>query len=74
MDTKVFDLGNAEIKGEKVSLKADGIVLALGMKSQKHLSEQLIDAGYNVVIAGDADKPRKIVDAVHEGYHAGRRI
>jgi len=27
-----------------------------------------------VLAIGDAVKARKILDAVHEGYHAGRRI
>ena len=74
MDTKVFDLGSREIVGDEVEYKADGIVLALGMKAENSLVHELEEAGHKVIVAGDAGHPRKIVDAVHEGYHAGRRV
>lgn len=54
--------------------EADAVVCALGLKSVNKLAYQLCEAGYPVEIVGDAYKPRKIINAVHEGFHAGRRV
>lgn len=51
---------------------ADAVVCALGMKPASNLYEQLTEAGFPAVAVGDALGARKIIDAVHEGYHAGR--
>ena len=59
--------------GGQVTFKGDAVICAFGMKSVSELGNELIENGYPVEIIGDAYKPRKILDAVHEGYHAGRR-
>lgn len=59
--------------GGLVTYKGDAVVCALGMRAVNGLANQLDEAGYPVEIVGDAYKARKILDAVHEGYHAGRR-
>ncbi|MBU3101285.1 MULTISPECIES: oxidoreductase [Clostridium] len=61
---------NYEVREESVD--ADLIVLAVGQKSVgKDLADALYEAGYDVVVVGDASKPRKFIDAVTEGYFAG---
>ena len=58
--------------GPVETLMADAVVCALGMKPAGTLYVDLAEAGYPVVAVGDALGARKIIDAVHEGYHAGR--
>ena len=58
--------------GPVVTYEADAVICALGMKPAGNLYFKLVDAGYPAVAVGDALGARKILDAVHEGYHAGR--
>lgn len=58
---------------ETVTFTGDAVICALGMKAVNTMAYELKDAGYPVEIIGDAYGARKIIDAVHEGFHAGRR-
>ena len=58
---------------ENVTFTGDAVICALGMKAVNTMAYELKDAGYPVEIIGDAYGARKIIDAVHEGFHAGRR-
>lgn len=67
--------------GDKaVTLQGDAVVIALGMKADQTLYEQLRKLSYEgklsceVFAIGDAVQARKVIDAVHEGYHVARRI
>ena len=53
------------------ALEADAVVMALGMEADDTLFNPL--PGKTVRI-GDAVQARNVLHAVHEGYHAGRRI
>jgi len=59
--------------GEKV-LKSDTIVLALGLKAEAALSEELNDKVPELYVIGDCVKPRKIINAVWEAYRVARLI
>ncbi len=63
-------------EGAEVTLEADAVVVALGIKSDNALLEALRTAlpTTEVIPVGDVVKPRKVMQAIHEGYHAGRRI
>ena len=61
-------------QGEEKQLRADFIVLALGSTSQRHLIKELSKNFPLVMEAGDCIRPRKVGDAVHEGFAAGWRI
>ena len=64
-----------ERNGRKERLpKFDTVIFAVGSKSMDELSEPLRQRGFEVHTIGDALKPRTILDAVHEGFEAGRRI
>lgn len=65
-----------EYNGEKVSLNGDAVVCALGMKSDRTLYDTLIKElpELEIIPVGDMNSPRKVLQAVHEGYHAGRRV
>lgn len=64
---------NAPYDGEVKTFTADAVIGAMGMKAVNSLAYELIEKGYPVEIVGDAQKVRKILQAVHEGYNAGRR-
>lgn len=53
---------------EDVTIKADNIILAVGLKADLSLYEQLKDKGYNVEKIGDINGPKNIAKAVHEGF------
>lgn len=74
IDEKFFNYGIDKISGDEITYTSDSIICALGMKPNNGLAHKLIEQGYNVTIIGDADKPRKIIDAIQEGFHAGRRL
>jgi 2,4-dienoyl-CoA reductase (NADPH2) len=48
----------------------DTIILAVGSTPRKALSDSLREAGIPFKTVGDCNGPRKILDAVHEGYLA----
>ena len=60
--------------GEEKKLQADFIILAMGSTPQRHLIKELSEQFPFVMEAGDCIRPRKVGDAVHEGFAAGRRI
>jgi thioredoxin reductase len=50
------------------------IVAAIGLEPNNSLIEELKQKYPNVLTAGDCVKPRRIMDAIHEGYIAGLSI
>lgn len=67
---------NCSHNGEDILYIADAVVCALGLKSRKGLTEQLRETckGIEIIPVGDTNSPRKIIQAVHEGFHAARRL
>ena len=59
--------------GGQVTFKGDAVICALGMRPVNKLAYELLDEGYPVEVVGDAYAARKLLDAIHEGYNAGRR-
>ncbi|MBQ9068578.1 MAG: FAD-dependent oxidoreductase, partial [Eggerthellaceae bacterium] len=58
---------------EQVEITGDAVIGALGMKADRDLLEALRELNtMEVVPVGDANGPRKILEAVSEGFHAGR--
>lgn len=60
--------------GEKKSIQAEHIVLALGTKSDQTLYEFLDKKSGELYIIGDCFEPRTALDAVREGFLIGHRI
>lgn len=56
------------------TIPCDTVVIAAGFKADHALEEALEQAGVSVQSVGDAVKPRKVYDAVHEGFHAARLL
>ena len=65
-------LVNAE--GSKRELKADSVVLALGFKPESTLRDELEGKVPELFSVGDCVKPRKIINAIWEGFHTSRLI
>ncbi len=61
-----------EKDGEVHSVSCDTVINAVGFRSNNQLTDYLEEKYEDVAVIGDAVRPRKILDAVHEGYHAIR--
>ena len=61
-----------EKDGQTVTIPCDTILNAAGFQANNHLEDLLEDNYDNVTVIGDAVGPRKILNAIHEGYHAIR--
>lgn len=63
-------------KGKEIEYKGDAVVCALGLRPRRDLLDELRSTLKNVEIipVGDVNSPRKIMLAVHEGFHAARRV
>lgn len=61
--------------GEKEVLKGfNTIVAALGTQSENALAEELLKLGIPTQIIGDANSPRKLMDAISEGAAAAQKL
>jgi len=62
-----------EKDGKTVTLDCDTVLNAAGFRANGSKLEDTLEADYSdVAVVGDAVTPRKILNAVHEGYHAIR--
>lgn len=57
-----------------VLITADDIVYSIGMLPRNKIAQSFINVVYDVRIIGDCVVPRRINEASHEGYFAGRFI
>lgn len=65
----------ANQKGEKSSLAADTIIIARGMKSTDgSFEESLKDIVHEVYNIGDCIEPRRVMEAIWEGYRKARLV
>ena len=55
-------------------LKADTIVVAVGMKPQRDLVDGLNGHVFEVYPIGDCSQPRKVIDAIREAFRVARRV
>ena len=76
--TKVLEINDqgvaVEIDGEKQTIPADYVVMAVGAKPYNPLEESLKEAGLDVHVVGDARKIGLCFDAVHSGHKTGVSI
>jgi len=61
-------------KLDRRTLKADTVVLALGLKSEEKLLNAPELKAFSPIAIGDCVKPRKIINAIWEGFRLGRLI
>ena len=54
--------------GQCLDMEADAVVLAIGLRPEQELHGALKELGIPVYAVGDCVKPRRVGEAVHEGY------
>jgi 2,4-dienoyl-CoA reductase (NADPH2) len=59
---------------EKATVAADTVVLALGTLPENTLYESIKDLPCQVILVGDAHKPTKAYDAVHQAFAAALEV
>jgi 2,4-dienoyl-CoA reductase-like NADH-dependent reductase (Old Yellow Enzyme family)/thioredoxin reductase len=62
------------VRGEKKRFAADMVVLAMGMNQENGLAKELKGKVKDVVVVGDAVRPRQALQATREGFVAGLSI
>lgn len=60
--------------GAETMLPADTVILAVGARSENTLAEQLKEKVPELYLVGDAVAPRKITEAIREGFEAALKI
>ena len=60
--------------GREEIIPADTIILAVGSNPENKLATQLEGKPYKVMVIGDAVQVRRVLEAVEEGFAAGRKI
>jgi len=65
---------SAEADGKMISLEAESIILATGSKSNGELARQLAKEIGELYVIGDCVEPRKVHDAIHEGFQVGLKV
>lgn len=74
----VTGVDNGEIRvierGQSGSYRFDTVVLALGLEPEDGLFKEIEGMVDRVVLAGDAEKPGKAIEATRNGFVAGCRI
>jgi 2,4-dienoyl-CoA reductase-like NADH-dependent reductase (Old Yellow Enzyme family)/thioredoxin reductase len=65
---------SAKVDGKRIKLGAESIILATGSKSNGELAKQLAKEIGELYVIGDCVEPRKVYDAIHEGFQVGLKI
>ncbi len=77
-NTKVVRLGagqaTVEHGGRETSLPVETVVLAVGVRPNRELPDALAGSGLELHVIGDAAAPRRVVDAIREGFETGRTL
>jgi 2-enoate reductase len=58
--------------GKETDIQADTVIIAAGYHANNSLEDELEKKVSDLTVIGDAQSPRKIINAVHEGYHTIR--
>lgn len=59
---------------EEELVKADNVIIAVGVRSNKELDYELGQWIDEVYMIGDCKKPSQVMQAVHEGYYIAREL
>ena len=58
----------------KESIPADTVIIAVGSRSVDDLAREVNSGGTEVITIGDAKEPRKITDAIREGFDTALKL
>ena len=77
-NTSIIGIGGGEAivnqDSKNEGIKCDTIVMATGLKAVQEIYKSLRQDATEIYMIGDCKKPRKIMDAIWEGYHIGRAM
>lgn len=77
-NTKLLEITDdaviVETEEGKASLKADTVVMAVGVLPDDQLVREVKEDGIKVITIGDAKKPRKMTEAIWEGFEEALKI
>jgi len=77
-ETKVLEVRRDGVlvdrAGTQQVLPADTVILAVGSRPQNELYQTLLGKVEDLSIIGDAAKPRKALDAIHDAYNAAKEL
>jgi len=59
---------------EEISLPIETVVIAVGVQANRKISDALADSNLEIYTIGDAVTPRRVLDAIWEGFEVGNRI
>ncbi len=59
---------------EEIRLQVGTVVCAVGADPNDELYKELVSAGFSVIKIGDCIQPRTILEAIQEGFQAGRSV
>ena len=59
---------------EEIRLRVGTVVCAVGADPNDRLYDELVAAGFSVIKIGDCIQPRTILEAIQEGFRAGRSV
>jgi 2-enoate reductase len=59
---------------EEIRVQVSTVVCAVGADPNDELYDELVSAGLSVIKIGDCVQPRTILEAIQEGFQAGRSI
>jgi 2-enoate reductase len=62
----------AESGGKPVAIPGDTVVIATGYSPDLSVRDELEDLAPELYLVGDCTRPRNILNAIWEGFHAGR--
>ena len=79
LNSKVKEIGKGCVayedeNGVNQVIKADHILLAVGLRSRKALANSFFGITPNTVIIGDCERVAKVIEATNYGYFAGANI
>lgn len=61
-----------EHDGKAEKIPCDTVIFSTGFRADHSLYYEIMKAGFETVQIGDAVKPGKVLDAIHQGYHSIR--
>ncbi len=70
VNAKVAEITDTQILFNDTALDVDQVIVASGYVANNDLVEALKESYENVIVIGDANKPRRILDATREAYLA----
>jgi 2,4-dienoyl-CoA reductase-like NADH-dependent reductase (Old Yellow Enzyme family)/thioredoxin reductase len=78
-DTKTEEITSGGVRtvdksGKKMLLEVDTVVIAVGTKPVNALENELWGEVDELYTIGDAKEPRKMINAIHEGFEAANRL